>query len=137
MRDVETLDAATLAQLLGATGDTPLPAWQHLLGLWSLPADAITVDPAGPCTPATQADVHCVQGRARLDTLLALDRPILLRLQDGSARAWAVLLGADARSARVRIGGRTLDLDRVLLQSRWNGSANGSSHGRRCVTGAQ
>src|SRR6478672_11496827 len=122
---VETLDAAALAQLLGATGDTPLPAWQHLLGLWSLPADAITVDPAGPCTPAAQAEVHCVQGRARLDTLLALDRPILLRLQDGRARAWAVLLGSDARSARVRIGSRIVDLDRVLLQSRWNGDYAG------------
>jgi general secretion pathway protein A len=122
---VETLDAAALAQLLGAIGDTPLPAWQHLLGLWSLPAEAITVDPAGPCTPASQGDVHCVQGRARLDTLLALDRPILLRLQDGRARAWAVLLGADARNARLRIGTRTIDLDRVLLQSRWNGDYAG------------
>ena len=125
LAEVETLDAAVLAQLLGATGDTPLPAWQHLLGLWSLPAEAITVDPAGPCTPASQAEVHCVQGSARLDTLLALDRPILLRLQDGRARAWAVLLGADARSARVRIGARTVDLDRVLLQSRWNGDYAG------------
>ncbi|HSD18299.1 MAG TPA: AAA family ATPase [Thermomonas sp.] len=122
---VETLDAAALAQLLGATGDTPLPAWQHLLGLWSLPAEAITVDPAGPCTPAAQAEVHCVQGRARLDALLALDRPILLRLQDGRARAWAVLLGADARKARLRVGGRAVDLDRVLLQSRWNGDYAG------------
>jgi general secretion pathway protein A len=69
--------------------------------------------------------VHCVQGRARLDTLLALDRPILLRLQDGRARAWAVLLGADARNARLRIGTRTIDLDRVLLQSRWNGDYAG------------
>ena len=123
--NIEALDAAALVQLLGATGDTPLPAWQHLLGLWALPADAITVDPAGPCTPSAQAEVHCVQGRARLDTLLALDRPILLRLQDGRARAWAVLLGADARSARLRIGARTIDIDRVLLQSRWNGDYAG------------
>ena len=123
--ETETVDAEGLVQLLGATGDTPLPAWQHLLGLWALPADAITVDPAGPCTPASRDDVHCVQGRARLDTLLALDRPILLRLQDGSARAWAVLLGADARSARVRVGARTVDIDRVLLQSRWNGDYAG------------
>ena len=50
---------------------------------------------------------------------------MLLRLQDGSARAWAVLLGADARSARVRVGARTVDIDRVLLQSRWNGDYAG------------
>ena len=53
--------------------------------------------------------------------MLALDRPLLLRLQDGGASAWALLLGADARNARLRIGSRTVDVDRVLLQSRWNG----------------
>lgn len=122
---IDTLDAAALAQLIGATGDTPLPAWQHLLGLWKLPSDAITVDPSGPCTPASRSDVHCVQGRARLDALLALDRPLLLHLHDGNANAWALLLGADARNARVRIGQRNVDLDRVLLQSRWDGSHAG------------
>ncbi len=118
----EVMDAAALTQLIGATGNTPLPAWQHLLGLWQLPADAITVDPSGPCTPAsTQAELHCVEGRSsRLDTLLALDRPLLLQLADGRISAWALLLGADARSARLRIGERTVDVHRVLLQSRWN-----------------
>lgn len=115
-----SLDAAALTQLLGATGDTPVPAWQAVLARWKLPADSITVDPAGPCTPAAD-EVHCVQGRARLDVLLALDRPALLRLQAGGARAWALLLGADARKARLRIGARTFDLDRLLLQSHWNG----------------
>ena len=118
----EVMDAAALTQLIGATGNTPLPVWQHLLGLWQLPADAITVDPSGPCTPAsTQAELHCVEGRSsRLDTLLALDRPLLLQLAEGRTSAWALLLGADARSARLRIGARTVDVDRVLLQSRWN-----------------
>ena len=118
---IDTLNAAALTQLLGATGDTPLPAWQHLLAKWELPAQAITVDPAGPCTPV-QADVHCLEGRsARLEPLLALDRPLLLRLRDGNASAWAVLLGADARKARLHVGTRTIDVDRVLLQSRWSG----------------
>src|SRR5690606_2172938 len=70
-------------------------------------------------------DAHCVQGRARLDTLVALDRPILLRLRDGGADAWAVLLGADARSVRLRIGGRSVDIDRALLQAHWNGDYAG------------
>ncbi|MBP9695965.1 MAG: AAA family ATPase, partial [Thermomonas sp.] len=34
---VDVLDAAGLTQLIGATGDTPVPAWQHLLRLWALP----------------------------------------------------------------------------------------------------
>lgn len=118
---IPVLDEAALVQAIAATGDTPVPAWQHLLALWQLPATSITVAPAGPCAPATQADLHCVQGRARLDALLALDRPLLLRLHQAGASAWAVLLGADARNARLRFGGRTVDLDRVLLQSHWEG----------------
>ena len=117
---IEPLDDAALVQLIGAAGDTPVPAWQALLASWRLPAESITVDPAGPCT-AMRPDVHCVQGRARLDTLLALDRPALLRLTAGNAAAWALLLGADARKARLRIGAHSFDLDRVLLQSHWNG----------------
>ncbi len=120
---IASLDATTLTQVIGATGDTPVPAWQSLLGLWALPAESITVDPAGPCTPAAAAatEVHCVQGQTRLDTLLALDRPSLLRLRAGGADAWALLLGADARAARLRIGTRTFELDRMLLQSCWDG----------------
>lgn len=126
IRRVETLDAASLAQRIGSLGNTPVPAWQQLLRLWSLPVDAITVDPAGPCAPAPgQPEVHCVQGSTQLDTLMALDRPMLLRLQDRGASAWAVLLGADARNARLHIGGQVVDLDRGLLLARWDGSYAG------------
>jgi general secretion pathway protein A len=134
---VPTLQADALASLIGATGDTPVPAWQHLLSLWSLPGDAITVDPAGPCTTAASADVHCVSGRNnRLEALVALDRPLLLRLADGDASAWAVLLGADARRARVRIGSRTVDLDRALLQARWDGRYAGLWRGPATLASA-
>jgi len=132
---VETLDGAALTQLLGVTGDTPVPGWQALLAAWSLPADSITVDPLGPCT-GVQPDVHCVQGRASLTTLMALDRPQLLRLADGSARAWALLLGADARQVRLRIGARTFDMDRVLLQSYWNGDHVGLWRGPPALAAA-
>jgi len=122
--DIKTIDAGVLGQRIGTSGDTPVPAWQHLLSLWALPAGSITVDPGGPCSSARD-DVQCVQGRASLDTVLALDRPMLLRLQDGNAAAWAVLLGADARMARLRVGADTYEIDRVLLQSRWEGSYAG------------
>ncbi len=116
------LDATGLTRLVTAPGDTLLPAWQAMLALWQLPANSITVDPTGPCTAATShPDVFCVQGTASLATLLALDRPVLLRLDDAGADAWALLLGADARRARIRIGKRTLDIDRVQLLARWNG----------------
>ena len=118
---IAQLDATDLTQLIGATGDTPRPGWRALLEQWQLPADSITVDPAGACTPLTNPEIHCVQGDASLDTLLAVDRPVLLRLRDAGAHAWALLLGADARRVRIRIGERTHDIDRVLLLARWNG----------------
>ncbi|WP_256645419.1 ExeA family protein [Thermomonas paludicola] len=119
-------DAAALARLLANQANTLVPAWQQLLGLWSLPADAVTIDPAGPCTPAgTQPELHCVQGRARLDTLTAVDRPLLLHLREGGAEAWALLLGADARNVRLRIGAQTIHVDRLLLQAHWDGSYAG------------
>jgi peptidoglycan hydrolase-like protein with peptidoglycan-binding domain len=43
-----------------------------------------------------------------------------IRTIDGNG-SWAVLLGVDARTARLHLGGRTVDLDRVLVQSRWDG----------------
>jgi general secretion pathway protein A len=118
---ITSLDAIGLTRLIGATGETPLPAWQAMLALWQLPVDSITVDPAGPCSPATNLEIHCVQGDASLETLLALDRPVLLRLHQANSDAWAMLLGADARRTRLRIGNRTLDIDRVQLLARWNG----------------
>lgn len=126
---IERLQAPAVSTLLLDAGASPAPAWRHLLGLWSLPPQAITVAPDGPCTPAgTQPDVHCVQGRAQLDTLVALDRPLLLRLRPAGTEhsaAWALLLGADARSVRLRIGERVFDLDRSLLQAHWDGDYAG------------
>ncbi len=116
--------ADQFSRRIAATGASPLPAWQALLAQWSLPSNAITVDPAGPCQ-RLQDQVHCVQGRSRLDTLLAVDRPILLRLHASNTRAWALLLGADARSVRLELGGQRFDVDRQVLQAQWDGSYAG------------
>lgn len=109
-----------LATRIAAASPDARPAWAALLALWSLPADRITVNDDGTCTPASD-DVRCLQGHARLDKLLALDRPVLLPLHAGSANAWAVLLGADARHARLMLGGRGIDVDRLALQDAWDG----------------
>lgn len=124
---IERMEAPALATLLVDADASPAPAWRHLLTLWALPPQAITVAPDGPCTPTgAQPDAHCVQGRAQLDTLVALDRPLLLRLRaNAGTGAWALLLGADARSVRLRIGERVFDLDRTLLQAHWNGDYAG------------
>lgn len=121
---VPALDAAQLDALLARADANPVPAWQALLGLWALPADAITVAADGPCQPTGHPDdVHCVQGRSpRLDPLLALDRPLLLALRGRAGQAaWAVLHGADARRVRLQLGAQIFDLDRLLLQAHWDG----------------
>ena len=122
---IPRLDASALATTVDRAGSSPAPAWEALLGEWKLPASAITVDPASAACTATVADVHCVQGRARLDTLLALDRPLLLRLHGASGDAWALLLGLDARDARIALSGNTFDIDRLALQSAWTGEYAG------------
>ncbi|MDE2407167.1 MAG: AAA family ATPase [Xanthomonadaceae bacterium] len=115
------LDAAALVQQITTTGSSPVAGWEHLLRLWKLPATSIAVTPAGGCTPGNRSDVHCVQGRARLEILTALDRPLLLRLQAGNTPAWAVLLGTDARSVRLLLGKREVQVDRRVLLTHWNG----------------
>ncbi len=116
------LDANAFASALTAAPASPQTAWKQLLDRWSLPAAAITFDAGGGCVPA-RTDVHCLSGRARLDRLLALDRPVLLQLRGGAA--WALLLGADARSARLWLGARVVDVDRAALQPAWSGEYRG------------
>jgi general secretion pathway protein A len=117
---VRRLDADALARMLATAPASPQPAWQRLLELWKQPSSAITVDADGGCTAAA-AGVHCSGGRAPLDRLLALDRPVVLRLRNGTAPAWAVLVGADARSARLSLDDGVADVERGLLQSVWDG----------------
>jgi general secretion pathway protein A len=122
---IPRLDADALASTIDAASASPAPAWESLLAEWKLPASTITVDPASAACTATVADVHCVQGRARLDTLLALDRPLLLRLHGVSGQTWGVLLGLDARDARIALSGASYDIDRLALQSSWTGEYAG------------
>ena len=122
---IPRLDADALAAMVDRSGSSPAPAWDALLAEWKLPASAITVDPSSAACTATVADVHCVQGKSRLDALLALDRPLLLRLRGQSGDAWALLLGLDARDARIALSANTFDIDRLALQSAWTGEYAG------------
>jgi general secretion pathway protein A len=113
------LDADTLAQRL-ATADTT-SAWQALLDAWQLPTSSSDITIAMECAPTLATDVHCLRGRATLDTLAAIGRPVLLRLDNGDGEAWALLLGVDGMRVRVRVGDGVFDLPRVALQRAWHG----------------
>ncbi|GAB3375171.1 ExeA family protein [Lysobacter rhizosphaerae] len=115
------LDADALASRIdGAAAASPL-AWQHLLQAWKLPSDNLSISIASGCSFAIAADAYCLRARGTLDRLVAQDRPVLLRLRSGTHEAWAVLLGADARIARVSLDGHTLDIERLALARHWNG----------------
>jgi general secretion pathway protein A len=98
-----------------------LPAWQALLAQWQLPTDVADVAIAAQCAPTLAEGVYCLRGRGSLDKLSAIGRPVLLRLRDGDAEAWALLLGSDALRARLRLGDGVIDIDRVTLQHVWKG----------------
>jgi general secretion pathway protein A len=115
------LDAQALSARMAAAGSSSLPAWRTLLAQWQLPTDFDDVAIAAQCAPMLAEGVYCLRGRGSLDKLSAIGRPVLLRLRDGEAETWAVLLGSDALHARLRIGDASVDIDRVTLQHVWNG----------------
>ena len=118
---VELLDAGALAaQIDNAAPASPL-AWKQLLELWNLPSDDLSIGIAASCPFAVSTDAYCLRARGALDRLVVQDRPVLLRLGNDTREAWAVLLGADARRARIILDGRTVDIDRIGLSRYWNG----------------
>ena len=99
-------------------GDGGIAVWSALLNLWNSAADATL---ASKCPPAIEAGLYCLRGTATLDKLFAQGRPALLHLRSKGANDWALLLGADAVRARIKLGNDTFDIDRLALQQAWTG----------------
>lgn len=110
-------DATALAARI-ADAPSSLP---HLLSLWNLPTSPRDLTVAEACMAQLAPGVSCLQGRLSLDSLLAIGRPVLLRLQANGHAAWALLLGADAQRVRLELGGERFDLPRAVLASAWRG----------------
>jgi general secretion pathway protein A len=118
---IARLDASAFARRITASDPSGSDAWQRLTEAWKLPAATTAAATPADCGAVLAPGLLCVRGRGRLDKLLALDRPAALRLRHAGRDAWAVLLGADARDARIALGGDVFDVDRVLLQAHWSG----------------
>ena len=117
----EVLDAASLATRIDGAAPTSPLAWKRLLELWKLPSDDLSISIASGCPFAISTDAYCLRARGPLDRLVAQDRPALLRLRNGPREAWALLLGADARTVRLSLDGHALDVDRIALSHHWSG----------------
>ncbi|RPE77219.1 type II secretion system protein A [Vulcaniibacterium tengchongense] len=116
-----TLDAAALRERIAAGDGSPLPAWRRLLALWEVPAAAAAQ--AAGCPADFGGDLHCLRGQARLDALVALGRPALLRLHADGHERWAVLEGADAARVLLRLDeGRDVWVERLALEQVWSGA---------------
>jgi general secretion pathway protein A len=115
-------DAAALDRALAADA-RPHEAWRTLLAAWDAGDAREPLAPDAACVPVLAPGLYCLQGRGRLDKLATLGRPALLALRgDDGARGWALLLGVDATRARLRIGDAVAEVDRTILDARWDGS---------------
>jgi len=114
---VAVLDGDALAARL-ATTTSALPA---LLSAWQLPHADTDLAVADACAPELAPGVSCLRGHASLDSLVAIGRPVLLRLHDGKHDAWALLLGSDAQRVRLQLGEAVVDVPRVALPALWRG----------------
>jgi general secretion pathway protein A len=117
---VPLLDPVEFQRRIAATGDDDA-AWRSLLADWQLPTAAPDLAIAMRCAPELATGVQCLRARGSLDQLAAIDRPVLLQLQEAGTRHWALLRGTDARRVRIEIGGELLDVPRPLLQRAWTG----------------
>ncbi len=118
---VETIDADELRARIDAAEPASPQAWKQLLQLWQLPSDDLSIGIAASCPFAISTDAYCLRANGSLDRIVAHDRPVLVRLRNGGREAWAVLLGADGRRARLALDGRRFDIDRLGLAQFWNG----------------
>lgn len=116
-----TLDAAALRVRIAQAGPSALFAFNRLLALWSVRAEASDVASASRCPAVLSSGVFCLRGNANLSKLALLGRPALLRLTADGADAWAVLLGVDALRARLWLAGERVELDRLVVEQHWHG----------------
>jgi general secretion pathway protein A len=92
-------------------------AWPALAQVWGLDASG------DPCASLLRQGVQCFRtDRMTLNGLQLLQRPALLRLQDGERRAWALLLNMDATHLTLQgRDGQPWRLPLGALPSLWSG----------------
>nr|WP_197463621.1 AAA family ATPase [Desulfuromonas sp. DDH964] len=101
-----------------AAGSSPQVAWTALLHLWG---DPFPVSDA-TCQIPPESGFACLEGSATLETLRALDRPAILRLQSADGTdLFALLAGLDGDRAVLAMKDRVGFLSVARLQELWSG----------------
>jgi len=113
----QTHPTLTAAELMGQAMADEGEAWRLLAQGWDAKLGA-----GDACAQARRQSLVCFRASGGLGSLVQLDRPALLTLEDEAGRVrHAVLLRLDAREALLRMGDDTARMPLSALSSVWRG----------------
>ncbi|MDR3387395.1 MAG: AAA family ATPase [Rudaea sp.] len=112
---------AALQAAIGHSPDSELTAWTQLLARWQVNSGDVSVRDAARCQNVIFNGLDCLHGSSTIEQLARFDRPLILMLRQGDARAVALLQGVDAQHVRLDLGGQSRMIDKAALGSVWNG----------------
>jgi general secretion pathway protein A len=113
-----------LSQLRAAIAHSPdseLTAWTQLLARWQVNSADVSVREAARCQNVIFSGLDCLHGSGTIEQLARFDRPLILLLHQGDARANALLQGVDAQHVRLDLGGQSRAIDKGALHDLWKG----------------
>jgi len=95
-------------------------AFQALFMQWNVPLKVGSND--NPCDLAPSKGLSCLEQKGNLQSLLAIDRPAVMRFLAGNKNSvFATLVALESNSATMLVGGNQVKTSLVELQSRWFG----------------
>lgn len=112
---------ALLGTAIEHSRNSEFAAFGELLARWQVDAQQVTVRNAIRCPAQLATGIACLRGRASLEQLARFDRPLVMQLQQGELRAYALLRGVGPTKLRLNLGGTNYDLDRSALDQFWDG----------------
>jgi general secretion pathway protein A len=112
---------APVRDRIAHVADGDLGAWTQLLARWQVNSTQVTVRDAARCQAVIAAGINCLHGSGTIEQLARFDRPLILVLQQGEARANALLQDVDAQHVRLDFGGRNAVITKAELALVWNG----------------
>ncbi|WP_455199764.1 AAA family ATPase [Kaarinaea lacus] len=119
---VSANDARDFLQLLDTQNESVSKgsAFQALFDQWNVSVKLGAE--ADPCDIALSKGLSCLEQKGNLQSLLAIDRPAVLRFLAGNKNSvFATLVTLESNSATMLVGGQQVKTSLVELQSRWFG----------------